>query len=172
MDAKELVEQAVHELFDRRDATAVEGYWSPEYIEHSISGAGGLEGLRDLADTLPASFRHTRTRVLGEHDLVVAHGLYEGLDEGLDATPIVAFDMWRVDRGKSKIVEHWDAQQAWADKTVSGHMMLDGPTEITSPGSTAASRRVVEGFVELIMMGGDRTQIGRFFSDDHFVQHN
>jgi predicted SnoaL-like aldol condensation-catalyzing enzyme len=50
--------------------------------------------------------------------------------------------------------------------------MIDGPTEICSPASTAASKRVVESFVELIMMGGDRSQIGRFFSGDRFVQHN
>src|ERR1700737_4158070 len=166
MNAKELVEQAVYELFDQRDATAVERYWSPDYIEHSIVGAGGLQGLRDLAGSLPPGFRHKRIRVLGEQDLVVAHGLYDGLG----STPIVAFDMWRVGRGK--IVEHWDAHQPWADETVSGHTMIDGPAEITSPGSTAASRRTVEGFAELIMMGRDRTQIGRFFEDDRFVQHN
>jgi len=166
VSAKELVEQAVQELFGERDPTAVDRYWSPGYIEHSILGADGLQGLRDLAGSLPEGFRHTRTRVLGEHDLVVAHGRYDGLG----AMPIVAFDVWRVDHGK--IVEHWDAHQAWAEQTVSGHTMLDGPTEITSPASTAASRQVVESFVELIMMGQDRTKIDRFFSGDRFVQHN
>jgi predicted SnoaL-like aldol condensation-catalyzing enzyme len=166
VSAKELVEQAVHELFDQRDVSAVERYWSPGYVEHSILGADGIEALRDLAGSLPAGFRHTRTRLLGEHDLVVAHGRYEGLG----ATPVVAFDVWRV--ADDKIVEHWDAHQAWATETLSGHTMLDGPAQISSPASTAASRRVVESFVELIMMGGDRAQIGRFFSGDHFVQHN
>lgn len=166
VSAKELVEQAVHELFGQRDATAVDRYWSPDYIEHSIVGADGLQGLRDLAGSLPEGFRHVRARVLGEHDLVVAHGRYEGLA----AAPIAAFDMWRV--GHGKIVEHWDAHQAWPARTVSGHGMIDGPTEITWPETTAASRKVVESFVELIMMGRDRAQIGRFFSGDRFVQHN
>jgi predicted SnoaL-like aldol condensation-catalyzing enzyme len=166
VSARELVERAVHELFDQRDPRAVDRYWSPDYIEHSIAGANGLPGLRDLVDTLPAGFRHTRTRVISEHDLVVAHGRYDGIG----ATPIVAFDIWRVDQGK--IVEHWDAHQPWEDQTVSGHTMIDGPTEIASPGSTAASRLTVASFAELIMMGGDRTQIGRFFCDDRFVQHN
>jgi len=166
VSAKELVEQAVHELFDQRDATAVERYWSPGYIEHSIVGADGLQGLRDLAGGLPEGFCHARARVLGEHDLVVAHGRYEGLGPA----PIVAFDVWRV--GHGKIVEHWDAHQAWAAQTVSGHTMIDGPTKIGSPDATAASRKVVEGFVELIMMGRDRAQIGRFFSGDRFIQHN
>jgi predicted SnoaL-like aldol condensation-catalyzing enzyme len=166
MGAKQLIEQAVHELFDRRDVSAVERYWSPGYVEHSILGADGLQGLRDLAGSLPEGFRHMRTRVLGKEDLVVVHGRYEGLG----AAPVVAFDVWRVD--DDKIVEHWDAHQAWAAQTPSGHTMLDGPTEISSPASTAASRKVVESFVELIMMGGDRAQIGRFFCGDRFVQHN
>src|SRR5260370_28525010 len=130
MSAKGLVEQAVHELFDQRDATAVERYWSPDYIEHSITGAGGLQGLRDLAGSLPPGFYHKRTRVLGEHDLVVAHGLYDGLG----ATPIVAFDMWRVGRGK--IVEHWDAHQQRAEETVAVHTMMDGPRKMTCPAAT------------------------------------
>src|ERR1700730_3105006 len=96
MNAKELVEQAVYELFDQRDATAVERDWSPDYIEHSIVGAGRLQGLRDFAGTVPPACRHQRVRVLGEQALVVAHVLYDGLG----ATPIVAFDMWRVGRGK------------------------------------------------------------------------
>lgn len=66
VSAKELVEQAVHELFGRRDATAVDRYWSPDYIEHSIVGADGLQGLRDLAGSLPEGFRHVRARVLAE----------------------------------------------------------------------------------------------------------
>jgi predicted SnoaL-like aldol condensation-catalyzing enzyme len=166
VSTKEFVERAVHELFDQRDATAVDLYWSPEYTEHSIVSADGLDGLRGVAGSLPAGFRYTRTRLLGEQDLVLAHGRYDGIGP----TPVVAFDLWRVEGGK--IAEHWDAHQAWAAKTVSGHTMLDGPTEITSPASTVASRRVVESFVELIMMGGDRTQIGRFFSGDQFIQHN
>jgi predicted SnoaL-like aldol condensation-catalyzing enzyme len=166
VNAKELVQQAVHELFDQRDVSAVDRYWSPDYVEHSIVGGDGREALRELAGSLPAGFRHTRARLLGEHDLVVAHGCYEELG----ATPLVAFDLWRVADGK--IAEHWDAHQAWAAPTPSGHTMIDGPTEITSPASAAASRRVVESFAELIMMGGDRGQIGRFFSGDRFVQHN
>jgi len=114
VSAKELVEQAVHELFDRRDAAAVDRYWSPGYIEHSIVGADGLRGLRDLAGSLPEGFRRARTRVIADRDLVVAHGRYEGLGAG----PIVAFDVWRVDH--DKIVEHWDAHQAWSQAIQTG----------------------------------------------------
>jgi predicted SnoaL-like aldol condensation-catalyzing enzyme len=63
MGAKQLVEQAVHELFDRRDVTAVGRYWSPGYVEHSILGADGLEGLRDVAGSLPEGFRQHNPQI-------------------------------------------------------------------------------------------------------------
>ena len=135
LGAELLVEQAVHELFDRRDVTAVGRYWSPGYVEHSILGTDGLRGLRDLAGSLPAGFRHARTRVLGENDLVVAHGRYEGLG----AASVVAFDMGQfvftqgegMLRGKptafydlfrvegDKLAEHWDV--VFAKPTELGH---------------------------------------------------
>ena len=71
-----------------------------------------------------------------------------------------------------KIVEHWDARQPWVEQPVSGHTMTDGPVLVTEPHNTAASKKLVEQFVELIMMGGDRTQITRFFDGDRFIQHN
>ena len=96
----------------------------------------------------------------------MVHGLYHGLGP----VPIVGCDLWRVADGK--IAEHWDARQPWADQTVSGHTMTDGPATVTEPDKTAASRKLVGQFVELIMMGGDRTQITRFFDGDRFIQHN
>jgi hypothetical protein len=63
MGAKQLVEQAVHELFDRRDVTAVGRYWWPGYVEHSILGADRLEGLRDVAGSLPEGFRQHNPQI-------------------------------------------------------------------------------------------------------------
>jgi predicted SnoaL-like aldol condensation-catalyzing enzyme len=98
--------------------------------------------------------------------LELVHGLYHGLGP----IPIVGCDLWRVADGK--IAEHWNARQTWADQSVSGHTMTDGPAIVTEPHQTAASKKLVEQFVELIMMGGDRTQITRFFDGDRFIQHN
>jgi predicted SnoaL-like aldol condensation-catalyzing enzyme len=166
MSQKDLVRQAISELFDKRDVTAVDRYWSPEYVEHSLWGGAGLDGLRQAVSTLPDGFRHERVRLLGEGDLVVVHGLYHGF--GPD--PGAACDLWRVEN--DKIVEHWDGYQPWVATNPSGHSMTDGPAEVTEPGQTASSRQVVQGFVKLIMMGGDRSQLPRFFEGDQFIQHN
>ncbi len=38
MSQQELVLQAIAQLFDKRDVTAVDQYWSPAYVEHSLWG--------------------------------------------------------------------------------------------------------------------------------------
>jgi predicted SnoaL-like aldol condensation-catalyzing enzyme len=166
MTAKDLVLQATTGLFGNRDLSAIDRHWAAGYVEHSTFAGPGLDGLREAASSLPAGFRHERLRVLSEDELVVAHGLYHGLGP----VPIVGCDLWLV--ADDKIVEHWDARQPWVEQPVSGHTMTDGPVTVTEPHKTAASKKLVEQFVELIMMGGDRTQITRFFNGDRFIQHN
>jgi predicted SnoaL-like aldol condensation-catalyzing enzyme len=163
---KELVLRGTTELFGDHDLSAIDRYWAADYIEHSTLAGPGRHSVREAAGSLPAGFRHERLRVLSEDDLVVMHGLYHGLGP----IPIVGCDLWRVADGK--IVEHWDARQPWAEQPVSGHTMTDGPVMVTEPEKTAASKKLVEQFAELIMMGGDRTQITRFFDSDRFIQHN
>jgi predicted SnoaL-like aldol condensation-catalyzing enzyme len=166
MTAQNLVLEATNALFNERDSLAVDRYWSPSYVEHATVLGAGVDGLREVPGRLPAGFRHDRPRVFSEDGLVVAHGL----DHGFGPYPTVGCDLWRVE--DAKIVEHWDAHQQWVEPTVSGHSMVDGPTDVTEPDQTAASRSLVEEFVDLIMIGRDRSQIVRFFDGDRFIQHN
>jgi predicted SnoaL-like aldol condensation-catalyzing enzyme len=163
---QEIVGEAITQLFDRRDLSAVTRWWSPEYVEHSAWGQNGLDGLRDAASSLPAGFRHERYRVLAEGDLVVAQGLYYGVDSG----PVVGCDLWRVQDGQ--IAEHWDARQPLVGPTPSGHTMIDGPTKVTQPEKTSENRTIVNSFLKNIMMGADRSLLPTFFDGDQFIQHN
>jgi predicted SnoaL-like aldol condensation-catalyzing enzyme len=166
MTALDLVLEATNALFNQRDSTAVDRYFSPRYVEHAVVLGGGVDDLRTVIDKLPPQFRHERPRVFGSDGLVVAHGL----DHGFGPDPAVGCDLWRVADGR--IVEHWDAHQPWVADTVNGHTMVDGPVEVTRPDETSQSRALVEDFVRLIMMGGDRSQIACFFAGDNFIQHN
>jgi predicted SnoaL-like aldol condensation-catalyzing enzyme len=164
--AKGLVLKAIEDLFDRRDLDAIDRYWSPEYVDHSPESTGDRDGLSSVVRSLADGFSHERVRVLADGPMVIVHGIYHGVG----AEPIAAFDLWRTQDGK--IIEHWDARQPCAASSLSGHSMVDGAAKVTEPEQTAASRAVVQQFVDLIMMDGDRSQIGRFFDDDHFIQHN
>jgi predicted SnoaL-like aldol condensation-catalyzing enzyme len=166
MTAKGLVDQATSELFERGQMANVDRYWSADYIEHSTISGPGLDGMHQVARTLPEGFQYDKVRLLGDADLVVVHGVYH--EPGAD--PSVGFDVWRVAGGM--IVEHWDARQPWVGANPSGHSMIDGPTAVTHLDKTADNRRLVKEFVELIMMGGDRSQLPRFFEGDQFIQHN
>jgi predicted SnoaL-like aldol condensation-catalyzing enzyme len=166
MTAQGVVIEATDALFKKRDTTAVDRYWSPTYVEHATVLGAGRDALREVPDRLPPGFRHERPRMFAQDGLVVAHGL----DRGFGPQPTVGCDLWRVTDGK--IVEHWDAHQPWVEQTVSGHSMVDGPTEVTEPDRTRATRELVEEFVELIMIGRDRSQMARFFEGDRFIQYN
>jgi predicted SnoaL-like aldol condensation-catalyzing enzyme len=166
MTAQGIVIEAADALFNQRDTAAVDRYWSPSYVEHATVLGAGRDALREVPGGLPPGFRHERPRVFAQDGLVVTHGL----DRGFGPHPTVGCDLWRVTDGK--IVEHWDAHQPWVEQTVSGHSMVDGPTEVAEPDQTRATRELVEEFVELIMCGRDRSQMARFFEGDRLIQHN
>jgi predicted SnoaL-like aldol condensation-catalyzing enzyme len=79
MSSRDLVIRATEELFDKRDVSAIERFWTSGYIEHSTIGGPGLGGLRAAAVSLPDAFHQERVRVLEDGDLVLAHSVYHGL---------------------------------------------------------------------------------------------
>ena len=54
---KALVIEAFDTLFNRRDYAGAEGFWSPDYIQHSAHIPPGRAGLFDLVKALPAELR-------------------------------------------------------------------------------------------------------------------
>ena len=61
---KKLVREAFDTLFNRRDYTRAEAYWSPDYIQHSAHIAPGRDGLFDLVKSLPHTLRHETELVM------------------------------------------------------------------------------------------------------------
>jgi predicted SnoaL-like aldol condensation-catalyzing enzyme len=55
---KALVLEAFDTLFNKRDYTAAERFWSPDYIQHSAHIAPGREGLLDLIKSLPPTLKY------------------------------------------------------------------------------------------------------------------
>lgn len=111
---KALVLEAFDTLFNKRDLTAAERFWSPEYIQHSAHIAPGRQGLFELVKNAPTTLRYENQAILAEGDLLMLHGRFSGI--GAPADWIVV-DIVRLENGVLK--EHWDVIQDEATRASS-----------------------------------------------------
>jgi acetyl esterase/lipase len=127
---KALVLEAFDTLFNRRDYARAEGFWSPDYIQHSAHIAPGRDGLFDLVKSLPAELRYEHQLAVATGDHVILHGRFSG--HGQPASWIAA-DIVRIADGK--LAEHWDVIQDEAHQTqsVSGLPMFGETFPATPP---------------------------------------
>jgi len=118
---KALVLEAFDTLFNKRDYTAAERYWSPDYIQHSAHIAPGREGLFNLIKSVPPTLKYEPGMIVAEGDLVIVHGRFSNL--GLPVNWIAA-DIVRIQN--ELLVEHWDVIQdeATKEQSKSGHPMF------------------------------------------------
>jgi predicted SnoaL-like aldol condensation-catalyzing enzyme len=118
---KALVLEAFDTLFNKRDYTAAERFWSDRYIQHSAHIAPGRDGLFNLIRALPDTLKYENQLVVAEGDYVIAHGRFTG--HGRPAAWIAA-DVVRMEDGK--LAEHWDVLQDEATRaqSVSGLPMF------------------------------------------------
>ena len=118
---KALVLEAFDTLFNKRDYTSAERFWSDRYIQHSAHIAPGRDGLFNLIRALPDTLKYENHLVLAEGDYVIAHGRFSG--HGRPAAWIAA-DVVRMEDGK--LAEHWDVLQdeATKDQSISGLPMF------------------------------------------------
>jgi predicted SnoaL-like aldol condensation-catalyzing enzyme len=114
---KALVLEAFDTLFDKRDYTAAERFWSPKYIQHSAHIAPGRDGLFALIRSVPQTLGYENQFIVAEGDYVMAHGCFTGI--GRPAARVAA-DVVRFEDGL--LTEHWDVLQdeATQAESVSG----------------------------------------------------
>ena len=108
---KALVLKAFDTLFNKRDYTAAERFWSPKYIQHSAHIAPGREGLFELIKSLPPTLKYEPGTIVAEGNFVIVHGRF--LSFGLPVNWIAA-DIVRIEDGV--LVEHWDVIQDGASR--------------------------------------------------------
>jgi predicted SnoaL-like aldol condensation-catalyzing enzyme len=99
---KALVLEAFDTLFNKRDYTKAESFWSPDYIQHSAHIAPGRAGLFDLVRSAPATLKHEPGLIVADGDYVILHGRFSGHGR---RSWIVA-DILRI--GNGRLAEHWD----------------------------------------------------------------
>ena len=118
---KALVLEAFDTLFNRRDYTAAQRFWSPDYIQHSAFFEPGRDGLFNAIKAFPPDLRYENALIVADGDYVIAHGRFSST--GLPANSIAA-DIMRMEGGV--LVEHWDVIQdeATAKESKSGLPMF------------------------------------------------
>jgi predicted SnoaL-like aldol condensation-catalyzing enzyme len=102
---KALVLEAFEAAFNRREASAWNTYWSPNYIQHSAHIPPGRNGLRDLIDALPPELKYQPGLIVAEGDLVIVQGRFSGFQK----TAWITADIVKIADGL--LVEHWDVIQ-------------------------------------------------------------
>lgn len=149
--------------FETGDKQIIEKWAAEKYIPHYPAVSNGRNALLEFFDQLQQmEIKLDIKRAIEDGDYVALHSEYIG--------PMIVFDIFRFENGK--IVEHWFNSQAKVEKTVSGHSMLDGPTEITDLDKTEENKALLKELVEDAFIGGDYDKMSNFFDDDNYIQHN
>lgn len=115
---KEIVVAGMKGLFITRDASVIDKYWSPTYVQHNPAVPNGSEVLKGWVGSLPPDFKYEPGMVVAKGDLVMMHGRYTGMGP----KAMIGVDIFRLANGK--ILEHWDILQEETVKTVSGNPMF------------------------------------------------
>lgn len=132
---KALVLEAMTSLFQRHDASAVDRFYAPNYIQHNPDIAQGRDALRKLVGSLSKDVFYEPGLMVAERDLVAIHGRIRGWAD----RPQVVIDLFRIENGK--LAEHWDVLQnelASAD-AAAGTAMFD-PKEAGASNEPTAKR--------------------------------
>jgi len=118
---KALVLEAFDTLFNKRDYTAAERYWSPHYIQHSAHIGPGRDGLFNLIKSIPPTLKYEPGVIVAEGDFVIVHGRFSGFGAPVNW---IAADIVRIKDGM--LVEHWDVIQdeATKEQSKSGNPMF------------------------------------------------
>ena len=147
------------------DVAVIQQYVSEDYVQHGSLAPDGRSGLLAFA-VLADKIQYEVHRTLEDGDYVALHSTYTFPDN----TKSVVFDVFRLDSGL--LVEHWDAVQALPEAEPGSHGMTDGVSDVTDLEATEQNRALVQGFVQVVMKGGDLTRVPEFVSSDQFIQHD
>jgi predicted SnoaL-like aldol condensation-catalyzing enzyme len=119
MTNKELVIKAVTEVFINGDATALDRYWSENYVQHNPQIPNGREALKQLLSG-GGNMKYEMGLVVADGDFVMVHARFTGFGP----KPSIAVDIFRVKEGK--LAEHWDVlqEEVPAENTASKNSMF------------------------------------------------
>lgn len=167
-DSKALVLEALENTLLAGDVDAVDQYFATDIIQHNPDFANGIDAQKGVVGYLAGNgnFSAEYVRVIADDDLVAVHARYEGFGE----TPMIAFDVFRVENGK--IAEHWDNLIPEQSANPSGHSQIDGATDITDIDMTEENKALVEAFVTKALITHEEINFADYINPGNYVQHN
>jgi predicted SnoaL-like aldol condensation-catalyzing enzyme len=117
---KAIVVEVLTKAYAKRDFSALEQWFSPDYIQHNPFIPGKRAGLRGFIEKLPEGRSYQPGMIVAEGDLVMVHGRYSG---GGGKT-LIAVDIFRFE--DNQVVEHWDVlqEEVPVEKTMAGNAMF------------------------------------------------
>lgn len=147
------------------DVSVIEQLVRSDFIQHSAQVRDGREGLLELVATQGGAAVRIH-RKLANGNFVAFHSTY-----GEGAARIVAFDVFRVQRGQ--LAEHWDALQRWVEPeaTVSGNTLVDGTETVRDRHLTDANRELVTQMVREVFVEGRLERLADYIGSS-YIQHN
>jgi len=147
------------------DVSVIEQLVRPDYIQHNAQARDGREGLLEFV-AAQGGVAVRIHRKLANGNLVAFHSTY-----GEGAGRLVAFDVFRVQRGQ--LAEHWDALQRWVDPegTVSGNTLVDGTETVSDRHLTNANRLLVTQMVREVFVEGRVERLADYIGSS-YIQHN
>ncbi len=137
-----------------------------KYIQHNPLTPEGNVGLAELFKRLSqTSPRVNIVRVFEDGDYVFAHTDYD-----FNVVEI-GFEVFRFEDGFA--VEHWDNLQHKPSRpNLSGHTMIDGPTEATDLERTEENRNLIRSFFDEVLVSGQLDRLDHFIDSEGYTEHN
>jgi predicted SnoaL-like aldol condensation-catalyzing enzyme len=120
-----LVSSLADRLFNKRDLSVLDQYWSPTYIQHNPQMANGVSGLKAALPTFFPFIAHFNIDYAvadGNYVLLFQQSIAPGQNINNQFAGAAIADLYHVVNGK--VVEHWDIIQNVPTKSVNGHSMF------------------------------------------------
>ncbi len=148
------------------DPEAVTVVNESKYIQHNPLTPEGNVGLAELFKRLSqTSPRVNIVRIFEDGDYVFAHTDYD-----FNVVEI-GFEVFRFEDGFA--VEHWDNLQHKPSRpNLSGHTMIDGPTEATDLDRTEENRNLIRSFFDEVLVSGQLDRLDLFIDSEGYTEHN
>lgn len=158
---------AINKAVQSGDVERAAALVTENYIQHTPNVTDGKTGLQTLIakiknKVIPAP-KIKNVRSFEDGDFVVLHHDVNWPNRK------AMFEVFRFENGLA--AEHWSGIADHPEKTVNGHSMLDGTTEITDKNLTQKNKELVTSFVETVFIKGQFNRLSDFYHPE-IVQHN